>query len=553
MDYIKSKKTSLGEALIATMHSKIIIYRNTNRPDAADSLIISFEDLKQWYTDGSILRHFFRYRQAQLVTYRLDFMLKPFLSAGMIRFLTRGQCIIKDDTQRDIDVSLYRLTAMLFQIVREFFLKSGALKRIERDVARLSSKPVQKDRIRIERSGTTVYLRTDLWFGVSSGGSVGHIAGVLNNLDQVTGKPVFLTSDIIPTVREDIETHAIAPELRFWDFLELPSLFYNINFFEKSQKILADKKLSFIYQRYSLNNYAGLKLAHRYGIPFVLEYNGSEIWVSRHWGTRLKYEELSERIEMLNLKAAQLIVVVSQPLKDELVHRGIEPDKILVNPNGVDSDKYSPKLDGSVVRIKYHIADKTVIGFIGTFGQWHGAEVLAEAFGLLLKEYPAYRESVRLLMIGDGMTMPQVKEKLANYAVNDACILAGRIPQEEGPAHLAACDILASPHVPNADGTPFFGSPTKLFEYMAMGKGIVASDLDQIGEILKHEQNAWMVKPGDADSLMHGLKMLIDHPELRQRLGKAAREEVVAKYTWKEHTRKIIEKLRETVREKSLH
>ena len=46
----------------------------------------------------------------------------------------------------------------------------------------------------------------------------------------------------------------------------------------------------------------------------------------------------------------------------------------------------------------------------------------------------------------------------------------------------AACDILASPHVPNSDGTPFFGSPTKLFEYMAMGKGIVASDLDQIGE-----------------------------------------------------------------------
>src|SRR5574341_617102 len=119
MDYIESKKTSLGEALIATMHSKIkiVIYRNTNRPDAADSLIISFEELKQWFIDGGIIRHFFRYRQAQLVTYRLEFMLKPFLSACIIRFLTWGRCIIKDDTQRYIDVSLYRLTTMLFQIV----------------------------------------------------------------------------------------------------------------------------------------------------------------------------------------------------------------------------------------------------------------------------------------------------------------------------------------------------------------------------------------------------------------------------------------------------
>ncbi|HSB33189.1 MAG TPA: glycosyltransferase, partial [Nitrospirota bacterium] len=132
-----------------------------------------------------------------------------------------------------------------------------------------------------------------------------------------------------------------------------------------------------------------------------------------------------------------------------------------------------------------------------------------------------------------------------------ACVLTGRIPQEEGPAHLAACDILASPHVPNPDGTPFFGSPTKLFEYMAMGKGIVASDLDQIGEILKHEKTAWMVRPGDPESLMLGMKMLVDHPELRDRLGKAAREEVVAKYTWKEHTRKIIERLQDVLAERN--
>jgi glycosyltransferase involved in cell wall biosynthesis len=82
-----------------------------------------------------------------------------------------------------------------------------------------------------------------------------------------------------------------------------------------------------------------------------------------------------------------------------------------------------------------------------------------------------------------------------------------------------------------------------------MGKGIVASDLDQIGEILEHDKSAWMVKPGDAEPLMIGLKALIDDKQLRARLGQAARREV-AKYTWKEHTRKIIDKLREVVQTK---
>jgi glycosyltransferase involved in cell wall biosynthesis len=162
-----------------------------------------------------------------------------------------------------------------------------------------------------------------------------------------------------------------------------------------------------------------------------------------------------------------------------------------------------------------------------------------------MKQYPEYRKTTHLLMIGDGNTMSQVKSEINSFNIADNVTLTGIVPQEEGPAHLAACDLLASPHVPNPDGTPFFGSPTKLFEYMAMGKGIIASDLDQIGEVLEHDQTAWLVKPGDAESLMLGLKTMIDNPEINRRLGEAARREVVAKYTWKEHTRKIIEKLKE--------
>ena len=283
----------------------------------------------------------------------------------------------------------------------------------------------------------------------------------------------------------------------------------------------------------------------QFAIPFVLEYNGSEIWINRHWGQALRYEQLSSQIELLNLQGADVVVVVSDALRAELVSRGIDAKKILVNPNGVDSQRYSPEIDGSALRQQLQFTGKTVIGFIGTFGRWHGAEVLSAAFGELLRQNPAYRSNVRLLMIGDGMRMPDAREITAKSNVTEECLFTGLIPQEKGPQYLAAADILVAPHVPNPDGTPFFGSPTKLFEYMAMGRGIVASNLDQIGEVLQHGKTGWLVKPGDTASLRMGLKTLIDNEKLRTEIGQAARKEVIAKYTWQEHTHRIIEKLKE--------
>ncbi len=80
---------------------------------------------------------------------------------------------------------------------------------------------------------------------------------------------------------------------------------------------------------------------------------------------------------------------------------------------------------------------------------------------------------------------------------------------------------------------------------MAMGKGIIASDLDQISEILSHNNTALMVNPGDPDSLKDALNIFMHNKDLADKLGRAARKEAIAKHTWKEHTRKIIYKLKE--------
>jgi glycosyltransferase involved in cell wall biosynthesis len=115
------------------------------------------------------------------------------------------------------------------------------------------------------------------------------------------------------------------------------------------------------------------------------------------------------------------------------------------------------------------------------------------------------------------------------------------------PTHLDACDILVSPHVSLPDGVEFFGSPTKLFEYMAAGKPIVASRLGQIGEVLEDRVTALLTQPGDATELVAALSTLVADRTLRMELGRAARTAAVECHSWRDNARRLIDAYRELV------
>jgi glycosyltransferase involved in cell wall biosynthesis len=244
---------------------------------------------------------------------------------------------------------------------------------------------------------------------------------------------------------------------------------------------------------------------------------------------------------MANLAAAEVIAVVSVPLADALTARGIAPGKIVVAPNGVDTARFAPSADGGAVRRRLRLGG-LVIGFSGSFGRWHGAEILAEAFAILARR----RQDATLLMIGDGETRPAAERVVTDAGLAQRARFVGAVAPADMPAHLAASDVLVSPQVPNPDGTPFFGSPTKLFEYMAMGRAVVASDLGQMAETIRDGKNGLLVPPGDANALADALDSLAGDAALRARIGAAAREES-ARHSWRGHAAAILAKLDERV------
>jgi glycosyltransferase involved in cell wall biosynthesis len=270
--------------------------------------------------------------------------------------------------------------------------------------------------------------------------------------------------------------------------------------------------------------------------PLFLEYNGSEVWVGKHWD-RVGSLDLLERYERLNLDAAARIFVVSEVERRNLEARGVAAEKIIVNPNGVDVERFRPGAGGVEARRELGLKDDDVVaGFVGTFGPWHGVEKLAEA----IKGIPA-DVAVRFLLVGSGSLHAEVEKQLESEARAGRVIFTGSVAHERVPALLDACDILVAPHIPLTDGSEFFGSPTKVFEYMAMGKAIVASRLGQIGEVLTDSETALLVAPGNAGELKAAILKLVETDELRTQLGKKARQVAIENYTWLHNAQRVFD------------
>ncbi len=384
------------------------------------------------------------------------------------------------------------------------------------------------------------YLRSTPSPGTPAGGAATHIKGFLSAATELGAQVNLISNDYIAGLDEKeltlVDPEPVGTTRAAFDLRN--NLIFSAGALREIERVPVD----LIYQRYGRFTWAGVENSLRTGAPLFLEYNGSEVWIGKHWDMSGMIP-LLERFERLNLDAAARIFVVSEVERRNLLRNGIADEKIVVNPNGVDTEKFRPDIGGAVVRRELGVSeDEVLAGFVGTFGPWHGVLTLAEAIALLPDDC-----GVRFLLVGAGRLRDEVERLVRSAGKAERVIFAGHVEHERVPALLDACDILLSPHVPLEDGSEFFGSPTKLFEYMSMGKGIIASRLGQIGDVLANEETALLVEPGDAGQLADAILCLGRSRELRESLGAAARRVAVERHTWKHNAAHVLDSYRDLV------
>jgi glycosyltransferase involved in cell wall biosynthesis len=376
-----------------------------------------------------------------------------------------------------------------------------------------------------------------IWIGEPGnpvGGSVTHISGILGGFRQLGLRVGLVTFGAPPEqlacVVDDVE---LAPPLppRGRVTSDIESLLMNSSIRRAVPALARRLPPGFLYQRHRAFLVAGVDASRASNIPLVLEWNSSELWV-RAQGEPFSIERIFRPLLALTeryvLERAHLTVAVSAPAAQTARELGARPGRVVVVPNGVDVSEVATH----AVPSRGTSGDGARIGWIGSFGAWHGAEVLVRALTLLSPE-------VTLLMVGDGVGRPTCRALAEDLGVGDRIEWAGVVPHDEALRLLASCDVLASPHVPMT-GQEFFGSPTKIFEYMAVGRPIVASALGQISDVLEDGVSARLVTPGDVNDLAHGIREVLESADRGAALGRGAQDAARSRHTWESRARDIV-------------
>ena len=446
--------------------------------------------------------------------------------------------LIADDAQR----SIHRLTparsALRAARLPADLARAGVGISAEALRATWNRKTNTKGRVRVRSDGGTILA---IWPspGGDFGGSITHITGILNGFRRQGFQIGLLTSSPPPG-----PVRAVIDDL---DVIDAPTAAMRLT--GDTVMIDANRRLtqagisfaqtlapSFIYQRHSPFMLAGAELSRACGIPLVLEWNGLEVWVRNNWQVNLPVERVFDPLviaaERAVLADAHVVAAVSTEAADMALNAGASHERTIVLPNAVDIEYVDASLSGGQL-MNGQVGP--LLGWAGSFGPWHGAEMAVRALALL----PA---DVQLVMVGDGDERGACENLADGLGVSDRIEFTGAISRPETLRRLAGCDLLLSPHVPLPD-TPFFGSPTKLFEYMALDRPIVASRLAQIGEVLQDGVTARLVTPGVLEELVDAIREVLDSEDQGRALGHAARRDAESNHTWEDRARSVLEHL----------
>ncbi len=227
------------------------------------------------------------------------------------------------------------------------------------------------------------------------------------------------------------------------------------------------------------------------------------------------------------------LIVITSRLKTLYAAMGVQEDDIFVAPDGIDAKRLSQELDRSAARQKLQVSlDKNMICYTGHLFKWKGVYTLTESTRYLPDNYVIY------IVGGMDADIDTLRQFVLEQELKNVMIM-GHIPYTMVPFYLSAADVLALPNSAQAKISREYTSPLKLFEYMGARRPIVASDLPSLREVLRHKENAYLVRPDEPEMLADGIQRVIHDRELAQQMTDTAYTEV-QEYTWDTRARKIL-------------
>ena len=288
-----------------------------------------------------------------------------------------------------------------------------------------------------------------------------------------------------------------------------------------------------IYVRASLLSTAGVGLAARTGAPLVVELNAPLADEQERYRAGA-LADLYRSVEGSLLTAADLVTVVSAPLRAYALGQGVDEGKLRVIPNGVDQRRFKPSLPSPSERARIGLPAGPLLGFVGGLRPWHGVERLPAVLARVHHQHP----DTKLVIVGDGPLRAEIERSAVDHGVSDRTVFLGALDHRDIPTAIAAFDVALAPYpdLPH----DFYYSPLKLFEYLACGTPTVASAVGQIAELITSGEHALLTAPGDLDAIAAACSRLLADPVLASRLGRAGTELVHGRFTWDRNAAEVM-------------
>ncbi len=280
----------------------------------------------------------------------------------------------------------------------------------------------------------------------------------------------------------------------------------------------------------ALNGLAALYAGKRHHLPVIYECRAFWEDAAVNHGTArevgLRYR-LTRALETYVFRRADAVTTICEGLKQDIVARGIEEEKITVIPNAVDISRFVfGREPDQALRRELGWEGKTVLGFIGSFYAYEGLNLLLAALPKILTRQP----DVRLLLVGGGPQAKALKEASCKLGIDDAVVFSGRVPHDRVQQYYDLVDIVVYPRLPMR--LTDLVTPLKPLEAMAQGKLVLASDVGGHRELIRPGETGILFRAGDPAALADAVIAAIERRDGWPAMLTSARRFVVEERSW---------------------